>query len=281
METREKNELSDFVARILSHLAKLLVALVLLLALAQALPAKAGGGSFAGATEATQLLNNAELASINIEAMQQTVQDELRNVELVEQTYLQRLQQLEQQVGRYSLPFQRALDGYESTVNTHRKLLGLSSSVDNIGVALLDRFREYSASSLSWAQWLKREQQLIASGDEGARAKMQSNHEALVSARDSIEAYQHAAQQMQQTTGVHGSTQVMGATLALLGQDLNKLIAITAQANSISGQQQQDEAIDRHRKKQTLNSLEQSEQAERQRRQATIERLLSKNPIRK
>lgn len=239
-----ENPKSDLVAAILRHLTKLFVALVMLVCLGLALPkAHAGGGGLTGgATEFTQIANNVELAMINVEEVTQTIQDELRNIQLIEQTYIARLQQLKESIGQYAAPFQKAYATYKKVVDTKNKLLGVAHSISNLDETLKSRYRDLAASTLDWKGYLEREQTLIQSGDQRAREKLKSNVEVLEGAKESIEAYQESAIQIESTVGVRGATQVLGAQLAMVGQDINKLIAITAQAHIAEAAKEQEKA---------------------------------------
>lgn len=232
-------DLPGLVEKTLRHGTKALIAFVLVLAVLQALPARAGGGGgFAGATEATQIMNNTELAM-------QSVQAEMQSLELVEQTYLQRLQQLKSSIGEYTAPFQKAQATYQHVMEAHGRLAVLQGNLQNLDGQLAQRFQQMAATSLSWQGYLDREALLIQDGNQRALSQVRANQAVLVGTQDAMQAYQKAAQAMEESQGTHQATRLLGAQLTLLGGDLNKLISITAQKNSITGLEMQERAADR------------------------------------
>lgn len=185
-------------------------------------------GGFGGATEITQIMNNAELAV-------QSMQSELQSVELIEHTYLQRLQQMKSTIGPLTAPYQKTLDSYQKVKAMHDSLSVLNGKTQNYQGALQDRFKEFSASNLTWDQWKAREQKMIQQGNEVAITKIQTNQAALEGVKNSMEAYQKQADAMEATQGEHQATRVLGAQLTVLGGDVNRLITITAEANKEQG----------------------------------------------
>lgn len=264
-EPAAKPDLSGLVETTLRHGSKALVAVLMILVVLQALPAKAGGGGgFAGATEATQIMNNAELAM-------QSVQEELQALELVEQTYLQRMQQLSSSIGQYTTPFAKAYGTYQKVKATQETLTAFKGKLENLDGALTDRFRQLSVSNLSWQAYVDREGQMIRDGNERAIAQMKANQDVLVGTRDSMEAYQRAATAMDATTGTHQATRMLGSQLTLLGGDLNKLIAITAQANAVKGLEMQERAAERESSRASAEEIRKLQAALDKKRRAELE----------
>ncbi len=221
----------------------LAIAAIVLIDVALGIFNRAHAGSvagFGGATEITQLANNAELVS-------QNVQSQIQSAQLVEQTYLQQLQQLKSSIGVYTLPYQTTQATYQKVEQYQSQLLNLQSSVGDLSGALESRYREMAASNLDWQDWLAREKSLIQSGDGRARAEIQSNQAVLESTQSAIDAYQKTAAGMNDSAGVHQATQILGAQLTLMGGDINKLIALTAQTNTAKALDQQDKAAERQR----------------------------------
>lgn len=237
------------------------------------LPSRAGGGmgSFAGATEMTQIMNNAELAM-------QSVQQELQSIELIEQTYLARLQQLKASIGQYTAPFQKAYDAYQKVKATQEKLLALKSNLGRLDEALEIRFKQFGASNLSWKDWVSRESQLIAAGNQRAISQASVNHQVLQSTQDAMQAYQQAANAMEASTGTHQATRVLGSQLTLLGGDLNKLITLTAAANTAKALEVQDKAIDREQSRQAIEEMRKKQSELDKKRRAELEQRLKDQP---
>lgn len=187
-------------------------------------PSSAGGGGAltGGAREITQMMNNAELVLIGIE-------EKLQTIEQIEQTYLGRLQQLRSSIGEYTAPFLKAYSTYQRVSNLHSQLAGLGEKAKHFDQSLDSRFKEFSASHLTWVDWMERERRLVQQNDAGARARLAANREVLLSLDESMQAYQKAAEGMEDTPGVHQAVRQLAPLLQTLGGDVNKLIAVTSQ----------------------------------------------------
>ena len=188
-----------------------------------------------GATEITQLINKAQLVS-------QSARQELQLIQQVEQTFLQKLQQLKLDLGEHTSTYQSMLSTYRNVAEVSARLTHFQGSLGRLNGALEDRYRQFSASSLSMGDWVARERSMIQGGDERARAAIIANREVFESTKTSMEAYQRAAKRMQDTQGTHQATQLLGAQLSMLGGDLNKLISLTALENANRAAERQDEA---------------------------------------
>lgn len=221
-----------------------------------------GGGATGGATEFTQLINKAQLVS-------QSARQELQLLHQVEQTYLSKLQQLRGDLGEYTTTYQAMLKTYQNVADVSNKLTHFGGSLDRMKGALDDRYRQFSASKLSPTDWLAREHQLIADGDQRARALMVTNREILLETQSSMRNYQQSAQKMNSTTGTHSATQILGAQLAMLGGDINKLVAITALQNEVRAAEAQEGAAVRQRQLDTAEKIRaaQAELNERRRKE--------------
>lgn len=209
---------------------------------------------FGGATEITQLANNAELVA-------QSVQSQIQSAQLVEQTYLQQLEQYKSSIGQYTQPYQTTQATYQKVAQYQSQLLNLQNSVGSLDDALKSRFTELAASNLDWPAWMSREKMLIQSGDTRARAEIQSNQAVLESTQSAINAYQTTAQGMDESTGMHQATRILGAQLTLMGGDINKLIAITAQENTARALERQDKAAEDERERADAESVEAKQDA--------------------
>lgn len=193
---------------------------------------RAGGGGFKpiGATEVTQLMNNAELAMIAIE-------EKLQTVEQIQQTYLGRLQQIKKSIGEYTAPFQSVYQSYQKIMNLQSELKSMKGRVEHMKANLDDRYREFAASSLTWEDWMQREARAVSYGDARARAKLETNRRAFEGVKESMDGYQKAVQGMEDTPGVHQAVRQLAPMLQMLGGDMNRLIAITSQANLIEAEE--------------------------------------------
>lgn len=210
-------------------------------ALAFSHPAAGGGGAMkVGATEFTQVMNNTEL-------LIQTVEQKIQTIEQIEQTYLSRLQQIHSSIGEYTAPFRKAYSTYQRVNKLHSRLTGLSEKLQHFDLALDDRFKQFSASHLTYSDWMERERRLVQQNDEGARARLAANREVLLSLDESMRAYQKAAEGMEDTPGVHQAVRQLAPLLQTLGGDINKLIAVTSQEAYTRDLERQQQAGEKQR----------------------------------
>lgn len=228
---------------------------------------EAHAGSVAGTgggTEITQLLNKAQLIS-------QSARQELQLVQQIEQTYLQKLQQLKLDLGEHTSTYQSMLATYKNVAEVSGRLTHFQGSLGRLNGALEDRYRQFSASSLSMGDWVARERSMLQGGDERARAQILANREVFESTKTSMEAYQKAAERMQGTQGTHQATQLLGAQLAMLGGDLNRLISITTLENANRAAEKQEEKAVRERQLNAGEQLWKAQQEINARRKAELE----------
>ena len=66
---------------------------------------------------------------------------------------------------------------------------------------------------------------------------------------------------MDESTGLHQATRILGAQLTLMGGDINKLIAITAQENTARALERQDKAAESERERADLETVEDKQNA--------------------
>lgn len=194
-----------------------------------------GGGMTGGATEFTQIQNNVELAM-------QTIESQAQTMEMVEQTYLGRLQQMRQSIGEYTAPFQRTMATYERVREVQTRLGNMKYSLDNMKGMLDGRWREFSASRLTFNAWQARETKAIQMGDERARAEMESNRYVLEDTQNSMNSLRKAAEGLDASMGTHQAVRMLGPMLTAIGGDINKLVAVTTIANHNAAEARQLEA---------------------------------------
>lgn len=183
-----------------------------------------GGGMTGGATEITQIMNNIELAL-------QTTESQSQTMEMVEQTYLGRLQQMKQSIGEYNAPFQKTMTTYQKVQDLQYKLNSMRYSLENMKGMLDGRYQQYSASNLNWNDWTAREARAIQHGDQRARMEIEANRRILESSQDSLNALQKSAEGLDASTGTHQAVRMLGPLLTTIGGDINKLVTATTLSN--------------------------------------------------
>lgn len=192
-----------------------LAALIVAVPLAMLPPSAVGGsvGGNGGATEVTQLLNNAELAM-------QTIQDEIRNLTMMKQLATDVMQQIplgEEFAGLYA-EAKAAYQEVSGAVGAAQRLYG---SVSNLKETVNWRMQQFSASGLPWNDYLKRETDFARMRHEQITFLSQGELQAAAAVESAFRDLQAYQQRIGQTSGTH---QAMG----LMNAQVNSLLALTA-----------------------------------------------------
>lgn len=191
---------------------KLAAGVIVAATLATAVPSAIGGSvaGNGGATEVTQILNNAELAM-------QTMQDEIRNLTMMKQLALDAAQNLPLDVADYTQRFEDAKQVYtdlSGAVDATQKLYGAVADTRNLAMW---RMNQFAASRLDWKDYVKREEDI---------AKYRKEEVTWLSASEaaSLQVVQTAFKELQKhqdiltkgTSGVHQSTALLNAQMQTL-----------------------------------------------------------------
>lgn len=167
-------------------------------------------GGNGGATEVTQLLNNAELAM-------QTMQDEIRNLTLMKQLVIDGIQQLPLELGEYGEMFKDAMDTYGQIQDTIGAVGNLYGSVTNMKDMLMWRMNQFSASGLDWkgyvaremdrARWERRQNTMLTTYEMNSIKRVEDNYKVVQKHQENLS-----------QKGVNASMGVMNAQMnTLLG----------------------------------------------------------------
>lgn len=219
------------------------------------LSSHAGGGGLSGmATEVTQLANNVELAL-------QSMQAEMQTLEMIEQTYLQRLQQFSRTIEPYAAPFRRAMDAYNAVRNAQRTLTILQGRTEGLQQSLEYRARQFGASNLSWNDWMTRERNLIAEGNQNAQSLIIANNDVVRSVQEAMDSHSQAIENLNSTTGIHDTNRIIGSSINTMGQTMAQLLSVTTQGQTLALQRQAD---NEGRRTEELNRYEQTRATARQ-----------------
>lgn len=203
------------------------------------LPGWAGGGGMSGgATEVTQIMNNTEL-------LLQTIEEYTQTANLIEQTMLQKLQQAQKDLGMNNALLGGLVEQYQTAQKIRKNLDHLKGKAENFEQRLEDRVRAMAASSLDWKGYVERERRLIQSGNALAKQMLAADLAAAEQTRQSLKAYEQAAKDAEQSLGVHQATQLLNAQLAVVGQDLNRVISSLQDANVMAAEAALERAADR------------------------------------
>lgn len=193
-----------------------------------------GGGMSGGATEVTQLANNAQLAM-------QSIQEEMTFVQTQMNTYYNMLQQAQYAVGAFSINKGDLIQKYQSAMGFYNQLNGLYGSVQNMRELTNQRMNTFAATGLDWNTYVAREKATYANQQDRYSFLTNQERSAIDTVKqnyDSIASYQDM---INGTMGTHGSMRVMNAQMnTLLGQ-MNQVIERSAVSSMVDASQKQDD----------------------------------------
>lgn len=175
--------------------------------------ALAGGAIGGKATEVTQMMNNIELAMM-------TMQDYTRNLTLAKQLYVQTLQQAKGTVDPGT--FEKTMANYQNVNSTITAVDRLYGSTANVKQGLAQRMNQFSASGLSWEDYIQREKDRAAMNRNATTALTEYETRGLEQMRQNYEVLKSHQENIQGSTGTHS------AMMAMNGQ-MNSLLATTTQ----------------------------------------------------
>lgn len=202
-----------------------------------------GGGMSGGATEITQIANNAELAM-------QTIQEEMTFVQTQMNTYYNMLQQAQYAVGEFSVSKNDLLQKYQSAMGFYSRLNGLYGSVENMRDLTSQRLNAFAATGLDWNSYVAREKATYANQQDRYSFLTNQERSAIDNVKQTYDSISKYQEMTNGTTGTHGSMRVMNAQMnTLLGQ-MNQVIERSAVSSMVDTAQKQD---DMARRKATLD----------------------------
>ncbi|MCK6407137.1 MAG: hypothetical protein L6Q60_14150 [Rhodocyclaceae bacterium] len=187
-----------------------LAALIVAVPLAVLPPSAVGGsvGGNGGATEVTQLLNNAELAM-------QTIQDEIRNLTIMKQLATDVMQQIP--LGEeFAEMFTEAKQTYKDVsgaLNATQKLYGTVSNAKDLAMF---RIQQFSASGLDWKDYLKRETDLARWRGEQTTFLAQNEQMAIAAVQQAFSQVEEFQSRIGRTSGTHQAVGLMNAQMQTL-----------------------------------------------------------------
>ena len=197
----------------------------------------AGNG---GATEVTQIMNNAELAM-------QTIQEEISAIQLEMANYYNLMQQLPTQLGQFATSvseIQGALKGPLGMLNQLQNLYGSVSNLKNVAQL---RFQSFSASGLDWNSYVKRERAYVQNKNDQYGLLNEQERAAISDVETNYDAIQRFQGQIGGTTGTHSAMIVMNGQMnALLGQ-VNQMIRQTAVHDTVDTNEKRDDLARKER----------------------------------
>jgi len=222
------------------------------------------------ATESTQWANNALLFK--------KVNEETKTLRKLYETYVVEVQRLEQQImAGMKLPglavadvlkVKRDFEQYQTALRSLGHDLGSISSV------LDTRLTEASIMNISLPDYLRREGERIAKGNQAAKARVQREVAMVSAVQADIQQVSAWGQQISSTYGVHSSQQLFNSQLNMMATQLTRLVQMTAEAQgSDAAQKANDKAVQRAGVNRVLEDIAKGQQAVRERNDGIIQRM--------
>jgi len=222
-----------------------------------------GGGMGVGATEWTQLMNNAELAKSamdNAITSKATVDQYIMQVRQYETQIanLQRLPQvptsMSQIIGSY-----RSLQAYSSSIGRLYGSLSRQSDVMN------KRFSEARLSGMPWDQYVQQQKSLADNNNQRAIARLNYEKETLDQVNQDYDFARSIQDQIPEAVGQQQSLQLLNSQMNRLVTQNAKMIEVMSQTNQAESTSQ--DAADRNRalQMQDYNNKYQQQMRQRQR----------------
>lgn len=218
------------------------------------------GGAVAGATEFTQIMNNAQLVGVNMS----TAQSAMTQLD----QYMLQIKQWEMQVrniqGMAQVPdsVQSAIAGYQKIAQTRQAVERLYGNLEKQSSAMNSRFDEARLLNMPWSEYSKRVATDAANGNQAARDRLAYESSVMDQVAESYETARKMGEQVPTTQGVHQALQLMNNQMNRLLVQNTKMTELLAQtmANGGRGAAQMSEE---QRKKAAWQKIADDYEAER------------------
>jgi len=196
------------------------------------------------ATEATQMMNNFQLAA--------ELAKKVETVSQLVRTYATQYAQLQEQItagmsiGGVTLAdvmaIQRDLTNYQNALKS------LGTDLGNMTNIYDTRLSEAKILNLTFGQYLERERKRILQGNQTAKARVTREIQIMDQVKADLVLARRYGDQIQSTVGVHQAMGLMNQQGNLMLQQLNKLVMLQAEAqgsdkaNEMAEKQEQEAA---------------------------------------
>lgn len=231
-----------------------------------------GGALTGGSTEITQILNNGELIA--------QLRQQVATVNQLAQTYVVQYNQLREQILANTkisglsisdvVKMKNDMEAYQNTLKTlGRDLGGLEQMFDA-------RLVEAKLKNMSFGDYVASEAARVNSDNQAAKARLARERTMVKQVQDDIVQVKEYGRRVDQTVGVHESTQLLNGQMNLMLQQMTRLVAMTAEAQgSDKAQEMNNDAAAREAMRARALAQKQAEEEMRNRSNATIERMKS------
>ncbi len=191
------------------------------MAMVLSMPTFAGGGGAGGATEVTQLMNNAQLAA--------QYAQQLIDYEVQWQKYLT---EIEQQIPVEALEFADKVrtiqDYYNQAGNVVDKGSRLYGSLVELNGLAQNRYREFASSGLTWEDYIERSDKI--SDNYRQTGEVMTDHEVHVmeSVKNNYTKLSEVMSDIPDSRGTHQSMQMLNGQMAMLNGTINEMLSFNA-----------------------------------------------------
>lgn len=198
------------------------------LALAIAIPnSTAGGGATGGATEFTQLLNNAQLLDVNMTTVSSLAEQIESKITLANQYVLQGQQYITQMKQLKNLVPEEIVQTYRDTVELKAKYDNLQGAVSDLYGDLRDAkvttdviFQDMSLKGLTPEQYLQKVRNNENRAKERVKGMLNNMSNSMKTVQASYDQVRRFQAQIPASEGIHSSMQTMNSQMnALLAQN--------------------------------------------------------------
>lgn len=233
--------------------------------------ASAGGGALTGgSTEITQIMNNGELIA--------QVRQQVATVNQLAQSYVVQYNQLREQILAGTkiaglsisdvLKMKKDMEAYQNSLKTLGRDLG---SLEQMFDA---RLVEAKLKNMSFSDYVANEAARVNSDNQAAKARLARERTMVKQVQDDIVQVKEYGRRVDQTVGVHESTQLLNGQMNLMLQQMTRLVAMTAEAQgSDKAQEMNNEAAAREAMRARALAQRQAEEEVRNRSDAALERM--------
>lgn len=228
--------------------------------------AQAGGGGFGGATEVTQLLNNAELlkvASDGAITAAKTVQQYVLQI----QQYQTQLQNIQRLAGLPAGLITDAVKAYQSLMAYKNALTTLQGSLSQQRSVIDMRLTEARLSGMSWPKYLDSVQADVNMHRGRAIERLRYEQGVLQQVQADYDFARNLQSSIPSTVGVHQSVQMLNTQMNRVVTQNAKLLEVVSMTLNKAAEQDSQKAVDRTQLTTNLEMMRQRQQAieERQR----------------
>lgn len=199
------------------HNIKIRTALTTLALAASSLVAAGGGGGMTGgATEVTQLLNRTELAI-------QTVRQQAQYALQLEQKYRELLQLAPAELLSFGKTVQDIQESYQAYQRLSRASEDLYGSLENMQGLARQRFTEFSATGLTWEEYVQRNRQRNEQQFGSTQVLRAAEANAMHQVERNYQNIQAVSSEVSRSQGIHASTMQLNAQMTQLLTQMNQI----------------------------------------------------------